>query len=159
MSVVKICVAIDESQTSRKALDWAMQHLYSSETTHLDLVTVMQPLDAAVYPVAPIATAGAVNAVVQGWEATRKHEQAHAAELLRQAAEECVRHYNVRGPPGGGGGGGRAAAASWRSGVSSHGSRPLAPTPQVPRAQIQAHALPAAGGASGAQLAGRNCTW
>ena len=99
MSGARIVVAIDESTTSRKALDVAMRHLSGA---HVDLVTVMQPPNAAIYPVAPIATAAAVHAVAQGWEAARKQEQAHAAELLRQAAEECVRRYNVSADAGGG---------------------------------------------------------
>jgi hypothetical protein len=142
----RIVVAIDESPCSRRALDWALEHLHT-EGSHWDVVTVMQPLNTTVYPMAPIATAAAINAVAAGWEAQRKHEQAHAVELLKQAVEDCVRHHNVRG--------GRCAGTP-RPRAMHASSPPTHPIhtcahAQVPKAQMQAHALPAAGGASGAR--------
>ena len=57
-----ILIAIDESQPSARALEWAMIHIVKGNDK-VHVLTVMPPINYAVYPVAPIATSAAVNAV------------------------------------------------------------------------------------------------
>jgi len=66
----------------------------------------------SVYPVAPVATAAAVAAVTHQWEAQKRHDEAHATDVLREAVQHALKQ-------------------------------------SVKKEQIHAHALPAAGGASG----------
>lgn len=57
----KLLVAIDESEHATAALHWALRNIARPED-YLYIVTVLAPIAAEVYPVAPIATAAAGKA-------------------------------------------------------------------------------------------------
>jgi hypothetical protein len=109
-----------------------------------------------VYPVAPVATAAAVAAVTHQWEAQKQQDEAHATEVLREAVQ-CAITAGVR------------VCGCWLAGASRlheigctcathkpqelvgllHLTPPVPACTQVTKSCLHAHALPAAGGASG----------
>eukprot|EP00892_Ulva_mutabilis_P006667 jgi/Ulvmu1/4372/UM002_0097.1 len=84
----KIVVAVDGAESLR-ALDYAAKHLLQQSTSRLHIVTVLPPVNHTMAPSAPIATAGAVEAISSAWHAQQQADQAHAARLLSQAEEMC----------------------------------------------------------------------
>lgn len=85
----RILVAIDGSESSNNALNWAVQNVCKA-SDELHLVTVLPPMTYSVYPVAPVATAAAVAAVTHQWEAQKRHDEKHATEILKCAVEMCL---------------------------------------------------------------------
>lgn len=84
-------VAIDGSDQSSTALKWACRNLVGSSELHL--VTVLPPMAYSVYPVAPVATAAAVAAVASQWEVQKRHDEVHATNLLKDAAQVAVAEH------------------------------------------------------------------
>lgn len=90
----KILIAVDESQTSRRALGWALSHIFlPNDEVHL--ITVLPPIAYGVYPVAPVATAAGVAAVSRQWEAQKKHDEDVAKDTLKAAVKLACSKYKL----------------------------------------------------------------
>mmetsp|Transcript_32736 Transcript_32736/g.77628 ORF Transcript_32736/g.77628 Transcript_32736/m.77628 type:complete len:406 (+) Transcript_32736:74-1291(+) len=91
---VMICVE-DHFKSSRPAFEWSLNHIVE-EDDELHVVTVLPSMAySAVTPAVPLATAGAVTAVTNQWEAQRRVSEEHAAETLKEASQ-VVESHNLK---------------------------------------------------------------
>lgn len=96
MAAKTVAVAIDESPQSLGATTWAIDNLLDRDG-QLQLVTVMSPLTYPVTPSVPIATAGAVAAIAQTWEAQKAANEEHAREVIEKAATVALERGVAKG--------------------------------------------------------------
>lgn len=90
----KIVVSLDESDSSRHAVHWALTNAATPED-HLHLVTVLPPSVYAVAPIAPAAAGASVFAMSQSYEAVRRRDEQEAQEVLQRGVALAVEAHKA----------------------------------------------------------------
>jgi len=82
---VLICVE-EHFKVSRPAFEWSLSHVVDADD-ELHIVTVLPPVVYGATPVAPLATAGAVSAITNQWDAQKRLDELSAADTLKEAVQ------------------------------------------------------------------------